>query len=65
MQKEIESLQRNLSNISSNSDESAQKLKEDYLQKLNLLESQVSSRHFLLQLNPPPTTCKEKALPVL
>ncbi|CAN4092353.1 unnamed protein product [Withania somnifera] len=42
LQKEIESLQRNLSNISSNSDESAQKLKEDYLQKLNLLESQVA-----------------------
>lgn len=42
LQKEIESLHRNLSNISSNSDESAQKLKEDYLQKLNLLESQVA-----------------------
>ncbi|KAK4352319.1 hypothetical protein RND71_027837 [Anisodus tanguticus] len=42
LQKEIESLQRNLSNISSNSDESAQKLKQDYLQKLNLLESQVA-----------------------
>ncbi|KAH0694176.1 hypothetical protein KY285_021273 [Solanum tuberosum] len=42
LQKEIESLHRNLSNISSNSDESGQKLKEDYLQKLNLLESQVA-----------------------
>ncbi|PHU20482.1 Kinesin-like protein FRA1 [Capsicum chinense] len=42
LQKEIEALQRSLSNISSNSDESAQKLKEDYLQKLNLLESQVA-----------------------
>lgn len=42
LQKEIECLHRNLSNISSNSDESAQKLKEDYLQKLNLLESQVA-----------------------
>ncbi|XP_016481104.1 kinesin-like protein KIN-4C [Nicotiana tabacum] len=42
LQKEIEALQRNLSNTSSNSDESAQKLKQDYLQKLNLLEAQVA-----------------------
>ncbi|XP_016460351.1 kinesin-like protein KIN-4C [Nicotiana tabacum] len=42
LRKEIEALQRNLSNISSNSDESAQKLKQDYLQKLNLLEAQVA-----------------------
>ncbi|XP_072977535.1 kinesin-like protein KIN-4C [Typha angustifolia] len=42
LQKEIEDLRFNLANISSTSGESAQKLKEDYLQKLNMLESQVS-----------------------
>ncbi|KAH6816991.1 P-loop containing nucleoside triphosphate hydrolases superfamily protein [Perilla frutescens var. frutescens] len=41
LQKEIEELRHNLSNISSNSDDSAQKLKEEYLQKLNVLETQV------------------------
>lgn len=41
MQKEIEALRHNLSNISSSSDDGAQKLKEDYLHKLNLLEGQV------------------------
>ncbi|URE03705.1 CXC [Musa troglodytarum] len=40
--KEIEHLRFNLSNLSSTSDGSAQKLKEDYLQKLNMLETQVS-----------------------
>ncbi|KAL3504870.1 hypothetical protein ACH5RR_034711 [Cinchona calisaya] len=42
LQKEIEELRHNLANISSTSDDSAQKLKEDYLQKLNVLESQVA-----------------------
>ncbi|WOK92526.1 kinesin-like protein KIN-4C isoform X1 [Canna indica] len=42
LMKEIEDLRFNLSNLSSNSDEGAQKLKADYLQKLNMLESQVS-----------------------
>ncbi|XP_077216302.1 P-loop containing nucleoside triphosphate hydrolases superfamily protein [Tasmannia lanceolata] len=42
LQKEIELLQSNLSNISSASDDGAQKLKDDYLQKLNALEAQVS-----------------------
>ncbi|KAJ1416421.1 P-loop containing nucleoside triphosphate hydrolase [Sesbania bispinosa] len=42
LQKEIEQLRCNLANISSTSDDSAQKLKEDYLQKLNALEAQVS-----------------------
>ncbi|PSR99819.1 Kinesin-like protein [Actinidia chinensis var. chinensis] len=42
LQKEIEQLRHNLSSISSNSDESAQKLKQDYLQKLNVLEAQVA-----------------------
>lgn len=42
LQKEIEELRCNLSNISSTSDDGAQKLKEEYLQKLNVLESQVS-----------------------
>uniref|UniRef100_A0A2N9FKI7 Kinesin motor domain-containing protein n=1 Tax=Fagus sylvatica TaxID=28930 RepID=A0A2N9FKI7_FAGSY len=41
-EKEIEELRCNLSNISSTSDDGAQKLKEEYLQKLNVLESQVS-----------------------
>ncbi|KAG2698726.1 hypothetical protein I3760_07G163000 [Carya illinoinensis] len=40
--KEIEELRHNLANISSTSDDGAQKLKEDYLQKLNILEAQVS-----------------------
>lgn len=40
-QKEIEDLRFNLANISNNSDDSAQKLKEEYLQKLNMLEAQV------------------------
>ncbi|KAL0432658.1 UNVERIFIED_CONTAM: Kinesin-like protein KIN-4C [Sesamum latifolium] len=42
LQKEIEALKRNLANISSNTDDSAQKLKEEYLQKLNVLETQVA-----------------------
>lgn len=42
LQKEIEDLRHNLSNISSSSDDSAQKLKEEYLQKLNVLEKQVA-----------------------
>ncbi|PUZ77483.1 hypothetical protein GQ55_1G375200 [Panicum hallii var. hallii] len=42
LQKEIENLRHALTNISSSTDESAQKLKENYLQKLNALESQVS-----------------------
>ncbi|OIW16560.1 hypothetical protein TanjilG_17733 [Lupinus angustifolius] len=42
LHKEIEELRCNLSNISSTSDAGAQKLKEDYLQKLNALEAQVS-----------------------
>ncbi|XP_050159290.1 kinesin-like protein KIN-4C isoform X2 [Malus sylvestris] len=42
LQKEIEALKHNLSNISSTSDDGAQKLKEDYLHKLNVLEGQVS-----------------------
>ncbi|XP_042027796.1 kinesin-like protein KIN-4C [Salvia splendens] len=41
-QNEIEELRRKHANISSNSDDSAQKLKEDYLQKLNVLEKQVA-----------------------
>ncbi|KAH7524747.1 hypothetical protein FEM48_Zijuj06G0152200 [Ziziphus jujuba var. spinosa] len=42
LQKEIDELRQNLANISSTSDDGAQKLKEDYLQKLNVLEAQVS-----------------------
>ncbi|KAJ7958917.1 Kinesin-like protein [Quillaja saponaria] len=42
LQKEIEDLRHNVANISSTSDDGAQKLKENYLQKLNLLESQVA-----------------------
>ncbi|KAK4757935.1 hypothetical protein SAY87_019236 [Trapa incisa] len=42
LQKEIVELRGNLANISSASDDGAQKLKEEYLQKLNLLEAQVS-----------------------
>ncbi|XP_058786276.1 kinesin-like protein KIN-4C [Vicia villosa] len=42
LQKEIENLKFNLTNISSTSDDGSQKLKQDYLQKLNSLESQVS-----------------------
>ncbi|KAJ0986624.1 hypothetical protein J5N97_004980 [Dioscorea zingiberensis] len=41
-EKEIEDLRFNLANISTTPDDSAQKLKEDYLQKLNMLEAQVS-----------------------
>ncbi|GAB2252256.1 hypothetical protein Droror1_Dr00005103 [Drosera rotundifolia] len=40
--KEIEELRYNLSSISSNSDDGAQRLKEEYLQKLTALETQVS-----------------------
>ncbi|KAH9621896.1 hypothetical protein KSS87_019085 [Heliosperma pusillum] len=43
LQKEIEDLRHKLGNISSTSDDGAQKLKEDYLHKLNVLESQVSA----------------------
>ncbi|KAL3634051.1 hypothetical protein CASFOL_021105 [Castilleja foliolosa] len=42
LQKEIEELRHNLANISSNSDDSAHNLKEAYLQKLNVLETQVA-----------------------
>ncbi|RZB69616.1 kinesin-like protein KIN-4C [Glycine soja] len=42
LQKEIEELKYNLANISSSSGDGAQKLKEEYLQKLNALEAQVS-----------------------
>ncbi|CAA2955240.1 kinesin KIN-4C [Olea europaea subsp. europaea] len=42
LQKEIEELRYNLANISSNSDDGAQKLKEEYLQKLDVLETQVA-----------------------
>ncbi|XP_027368410.1 kinesin-like protein KIN-4C [Abrus precatorius] len=42
LQKEIEELRCNLANISSTSGDGAQKLKEEYLQKLNALEAQVS-----------------------
>ncbi|CAL5332676.1 unnamed protein product [Camellia sinensis] len=42
LQKEIEQLRHNLQNISSGSDENTQKLKEDYLHKLNVLEAQVA-----------------------
>lgn len=41
LQKEIEELRHSLANISSTSDEGASKLKEEYLQKLNVLEAQV------------------------
>lgn len=41
-QREIEELRCNLSNISSTSDDGAQKLKQEYLQKLNFLETQVN-----------------------
>ncbi|KAF5192769.1 Kinesin, partial [Thalictrum thalictroides] len=40
--KEIDELRFNLENISSASDDGAKKLKEEYLQKLNFLEAQVS-----------------------
>ncbi|URE33587.1 CXC [Musa troglodytarum] len=42
LMKEIEDLRFNLSSLSSTSDESAEKLKADYIQKLNMLETQVS-----------------------
>ncbi|XP_050379014.1 kinesin-like protein KIN-4C [Argentina anserina] len=42
LQREIDELRHNLSNISSTSGDGAQKLKDDYLHKLNLLEGQVS-----------------------
>ncbi|KAM7252940.1 hypothetical protein ACFE04_025558 [Oxalis oulophora] len=43
LQREIEALKCNLANISStSSDDGAQKLKEEYLHKLNVLETQVS-----------------------
>ncbi|XP_054788474.1 kinesin-like protein KIN-4C isoform X2 [Prosopis cineraria] len=42
LQKEIEDLKCNLSNIPSSPDDGAQKLKEEYLQKLNALEAQVA-----------------------
>lgn len=47
-QKEIEELRYNLATISSTTDDSAQKLKADYLQKLNILEAQVISHFNLL-----------------
>ncbi|TKY74442.1 Kinesin protein FRA1 [Spatholobus suberectus] len=42
LQKEIEELKCNLANISFTSDDGAKKLKQDYIQKLNALEAQVS-----------------------
>ncbi|CAL9761234.1 unnamed protein product [Musa acuminata subsp. burmannicoides] len=42
LMKEIEDLRFNLSSLSSTSDESAEKLKANYIQKLNMLETQVS-----------------------
>uniref|UniRef100_A0A1D1Z3M3 Chromosome-associated kinesin KIF4 n=1 Tax=Anthurium amnicola TaxID=1678845 RepID=A0A1D1Z3M3_9ARAE len=42
LQKEIGDLRFNLANISSTSEDGAHKLKEEYLQKLNILEAQVS-----------------------
>ncbi|KAF3793984.1 Kinesin-like protein, partial [Nymphaea thermarum] len=42
LQREMERLRAELANISSASDESAHKLKEEYLHKLNLLEAQVA-----------------------
>ncbi|MED6109314.1 Kinesin-like protein KIN-4C [Stylosanthes scabra] len=42
LQQEIEQLKYNLANISSNSDDGAEKIKQDYLQKLNALEMQVA-----------------------
>jgi hypothetical protein len=51
-QKEIEELRYNLANISSTSDDGAKKLKEDYLQKLTVLEAQVSlHRHIPVNCN--------------
>ncbi|KAL0366357.1 UNVERIFIED_CONTAM: Kinesin-like protein KIN-4C [Sesamum radiatum] len=49
LQKEIEALRHNLANISSNTDDSAQKLKEEYLQKLNVLETQVQLQQKIKQ----------------
>ncbi|MED6172391.1 hypothetical protein PIB30_049597 [Stylosanthes scabra] len=42
LQQEIEQLKYNLANISSNSDDGAEKIKQDYLLKLNALEMQVA-----------------------
>ncbi|KAJ3694926.1 hypothetical protein LUZ60_000303 [Juncus effusus] len=42
LQKEIEDLRSRVSHISSNPDESSQRLKQDYLQRVNTLEAQVS-----------------------
>ncbi|GLU16082.1 hypothetical protein SLE2022_325320 [Rubroshorea leprosula] len=42
LQKEIDNLRQNISNISSTSGDAAQKLKEEYLQKLTVLETQVA-----------------------
>ncbi|CAM8983309.1 unnamed protein product [Rhodiola kirilowii] len=42
LQKEIEELRQNLSGISTSSDDGAKRLKEEYLQKLNILEAQVA-----------------------
>lgn len=49
-QKEIEELRHNLSNISTAPGDSAQKLKEEYLQKLNILEAQVYFELHVFQL---------------
>ncbi|KAG5122501.1 hypothetical protein JHK84_040841 [Glycine max] len=49
LQKEIEELKYNLANISSSSGDGAQKLKEEYLQKLNALEAQVQLQHKIKQ----------------
>nr|GEV02475.1 kinesin-like protein KIN-4C [Tanacetum cinerariifolium] len=50
LQKEIEQLRCNLANISSTSDDSTQKLKENYLQKLTFLESQFEKDKLLLKI---------------
>lgn len=42
MQREMEELRQNPSSISTSSDDNAKRLKEEYLQKLNLLEAQVT-----------------------
>lgn len=50
-QREIDDLRHNLASISSTSDDGAQKLKQDYLQKLNVLEAQVIIRSFAFSFN--------------
>lgn len=47
MQREIEGLRQNLASIPSGPGDGAQKLKEEYLQKLNMLETQVTPVLFI------------------